>query len=188
MKSSDTPFTYTLNIVHSWYVYHSVVDLRDFIPSGDNRNPWPGLTKYLLTEEPQRKAKYNISKYNKNTRAAARSAIYYLTLFLQMQSEKEIAEVLTWPVARALVMSMLGDGSPERSRRHHKIAQQTIFRATGTLLEMLDKTHYEIVSKRLRDIQTDAFGVSSPSTEIASNPGYKQYRKQIEKDLVAVSR
>lgn len=148
-----------------------------------------GLVRYLLLEDDERKRQsklkppLNISLNNKRTRKEAKWAVRYLTLFLHRQPEEEVAEVLPWPIARALIMSMLGDGSPQRSRRHHKIAQQMISHATGTMLEMLDKTHIEIISRRLREIQQDAFLVSSPSSETVPNSGYKQYREQMEKDV-----
>ena len=133
----------------------------------------------------------NIIEMNRRASEQANWAVRFLILFFQAQPEKEPTKVMNWPVARALTMSMLGDGSPWRSIRHHKIAQQMIFRPTGTLLEMLDETHREIVSKRLKEMQQDALGVSpsagftDPVTRerAIANDGYKHHRKEIEKDI-----
>ena len=156
--------------------------------SKDDTKELQGLVKYLLLEDDERKRQaklkppLNISSYNERARKEAKWAIRYLTLFLQRQPEEEIAKVLPWSIARALAMAMLGDGCPQRSVRHHKIAQQMISRATETLSEMLGKTHIEIVSERLREIGMVARAVSPPENDTIPNPGYKQNRKQMEKD------
>jgi len=141
----------------------------------------------LEQAERKRRAKLepplNISAYNTRAREQANWAVRYLILFLRGQPEEEAAKVLSWPIARALARSMLGDGCPERSKRHHEIAQQMISVAAQTMFEMLEDTHYDIVSRRLIGLRSDAFGVSPPVSDTTPNPGYKQNRQQIEKDL-----
>jgi hypothetical protein len=141
----------------------------------------------LEEDERKRRAKLtpplNISAYNTRARKDADWAVRYLILFLQRQPEKEIAKVLPWSTGRALAMAMLGAGCPQRSLRHHKIAQQMISCASDTLLEMLDMTHIKIVSKRLREMQMDARAVSPPVSDTTPNSGCKQYREQMEKDV-----
>jgi hypothetical protein len=147
-----------------------------------------GLKRYLLLDEDERRKRskltppLNVSNYNKRAREQANWAVEYLILFLQRQPEKETEMAFPWAVARALTMAMLGDGCPQRSRRHHKIAQQMISRASDTLMEMLDDTHIEIVSKRLREMDMDARAVSPPASD-KPNPGYKHYREQMKKDV-----
>lgn len=126
----------------------------------------------------------NVSAYNKRAREEADRAVRYLILFLQRQPEEEIVKILPWRTARALAMAMLGDGCPQRSRRNHEIAQQMISRAAATLLEMLDQTHIEIVSKRLYEMQMDARAVSPPMRDTIPNLDYQRNRQQIEQDLI----
>ncbi len=158
------------------------------IPKNDTKDA-VGIVRYLLLDENERKKEakltppLNISEMNKRARKHAESVLRYLVLFLQRQPEDELAKVLPWHVARALTMSMLGDGCPTRTTRHHKIAQQMISVAAQTMFEMLGETHYDIVSKRVLGLRSDAFAVSPPVNDTTPNPGYKQNRQQIENDL-----
>lgn len=63
------------------------------------------------------------------------------------------------------------------------MAQQMVSVSCTTLLEMLGRTHHEIVSKRLLEIPQEAHGVSPPETDMMVNLGYEHYREQIKEDL-----
>jgi hypothetical protein len=146
---------------------------------------YPGLSRYLELEPTQREG-YNRSQYDKRAREAARWAVRYLILFCEGQEEKEVAKVITWEVARALARAILGDGSQQRSKRHHIIAQQMANVAGTTLLAMIDNRHYDIVSKAILEAANRLFGVSPPEKETMPNTEYKQNREQIERALQSV--
>ena len=149
------------------------------------RDPFPAVTMYLQTAQKDRET-WKRYRYNMRAAEIADYCMRYLVLFNENQTEERVAKVITWQRSRALVLALFGAGCPERNKRHHEIAKQIAARSIETLGEMIGRTHYEIVSRRLEEMKQEIQGVSFPeenSLMPLPNPGYRRMREQIDHDL-----
>jgi len=170
-------------MLHSKYTAWRAV-LSKIGPWKSIKDPFPAVTMYLQTAHKEREA-WKRYRHNRHAAEIADYCMRYLVLFNEAQTEDRVAKVITWQRSRALALALLGAGCPERTKRHHEIAKQMAARSIETLGEMIGRTHYEIVSRRLDEMKREIQGVTFPEEKSPTplpNPGYRRMREQIAHD------
>ncbi len=133
--------------------------------------------------EPAERRNRNVSAYNAKARELASAAIRYLALFLTRQTEEEIAKVLDQKTVDGLVRGLSGNGSPQYTPRHFRVAQQVVEAAGHTMRQFLAGERNSVLLLNMLDQGERMMMQLSKPLGAIKNPGCEGWREMIYKDL-----